>query len=840
PLRSLDVSFNAITNSSDIARILGALPSDIRHLDLSNLNGGFAFSSGSSHDFLGLGRLMGLRSFNVSNNSMGPDYIGVIGQALHNFSHLKELRLAWNVVQPYSNTNITQIAKSLNPSLTLLDLTFFSLGPDPQGQIVLGNSLAQNLTLKELYLRGTRIGANTNTTLYEAATAALAKGLSAQKNLRILDLSYNGIGDQSYNNGSILLSSLPSSLTHLDISYNDIGEFDSFDVKTLAQAVSKMSELTSFKAGGGGAGIENNILGNSPDFLRALHGKKNLTLLDLSWNYCNDSILIGNLLLTTPKIEVLNLQGNQLTNGSLLAPTLPTLKNLTILYLGGNNFTTADRVSIWKATSFLRKSPIPLDEDLNFTSTYLNRFPATITRLDLSGLIPTNPTALEIIMPQVVDLFPNLTALDLSNNDIFDTYANNTPILGGIQALTTYLPQLNHLQSLRMSNAAINNDNFTISTELITFSQVIGQLPNLHTLDFSNTPFVLANSLGKGLSNSHSLTSINLAECWFPGYYEIDTWLGGVQLIQGLQAQPNLIHLDLSFNPIGQSFSSSAKDPNSTLVLAKALNSWPQLQTLNLAGNSIGYEDSASASAFIEQLRAVYQKGGTLEVDLFNGITNVEWTQGTAATIFQKLTENKIKAACELEQCTGKPISKSTPSEPQAQGTQRERSTPPTSTLPFATSDAIRSHNVPWYSPARLVATFRSIWQGSPQTVDTTNPQVEKLVRFQEKCDRLIAKADTQTADPWYRFSLEDLREDVAEMANNPTEVNEESIKHLYRRLDGIEGDFLRKPLFKKPSFFAAPNQNIAPITESNAVVKLWTASIPLLGTGPVPLALGY
>ncbi|HUX79016.1 MAG TPA: hypothetical protein VMW10_04625, partial [Alphaproteobacteria bacterium] len=695
-------------------------------------------------------------------------------------------------------------------------------------------------TLQEIYLRGTQIGGNNiaNRTLYEEAALALAQGISAQQNLRILDLSGCWLEDERNEGVISLFRSLPPSLTQLGIGFNGIGSYlNSFDVKALAQAVSKMSNLTSFK------GYQNGLC-YAPDVLEALQNKQKLTVLDLSHNDCTDTIQMRDLLQTTPNLEVLNLYGNQLTNGSILADTLSTLRKLKSLDLGGNEyFTTADCVSLWKATSsFLTKSPIPLDVDQKYTTEYLQSLNPTIASLNLSGLIQSHPAALETIMPQVVDLFPNLMALDLSNNDIFDLDDHRAPILGGIQALKTYLPRLTNLQSLSLSNAGTMYGDITPPTELITFPQIVGNLTKLQEVDFSGTQFFSAESLGKGLENIHSLTSINLDDCWWANYVGIiDIWQGGIQLIQGLRVQPHLKHLDLSRNSIGSFFLSNKKDPNSTLALAKALNSWPQLQSLNLAYNFLGEGDSASAFTFLENLGelavTIHGQGRTLEVDFFSGISNFTWTQG--AQTLAKLTQNKIKAACELEKCTGKPIS-TTPSEPQAQGTQRERSTPPTSTLPFATSDAIRSHNVPWYSPARLVATLRSIWQGSPQTVDTTNPQVEKLVRFQEKCDRLIAKADTQTADPWYRFSLEDLREDLAEMANNPTEVNEDTIKHLYRRLDGIEGDFLRKPLLKKPSFFAGSNQNIAPITDSNAVVELWTASMPLLGNSPVPLALGY
>ena len=154
-----------------------------------------------------------------------------------------------------------------------------------------------------------------------------------------------------------------------------------------------------------------------------------------------------------------------------------------------------------------------------------------------------------------------------------------------------------------MSNAAPIIGYFpTPPAELKRLSQIIGQLPNLQTLDFSNTSFIYAEFLGKGLENIYSLKSINLGNCWTGQYISgPDTWQGGIQLIQGLQGQHDLSHLNLFNNLIGLNFS-QAKNPNSTLALANALNSWPQLKTLNLGYNGIGYEDPASATAFLEHL----------------------------------------------------------------------------------------------------------------------------------------------------------------------------------------------------------------------------------------------
>ena len=845
PLKSLNVGFNAITNSTDIARIFAALPPEIINLDMTAINPGNGYAS--SHHFLGLGRLIGLKSFNISNNGLSPDDMGVIGQALQNLSHLRELRLGGNVDgnKEYPNTNITQIAQSLKPSLTLLDLTMFGLSSDLEGQIALGNSLSQIPTLRELYMGATGIGGDfpTNITLSEAALVALGHGLSAQQNLGILDLSTNSLGylqDKMNEAVSFFLRSLPSSLTHLHVNDNFIGRNqDSFEVKAFAQAVQQMSDLTSFKGGG-------NAFCSSPDLLKALQKKQKLIVLDLSYNGCDDTLQMRDLLQTIPNLETLDLSDNQLANGALLAPTLSTLRKLKTLNLGGNNFTTADRTSLWEATfSLLSQSPFPLDEDLNFASTYLKSFNSTITRLDLSGLILNDPTAFATIMPQVVDLFPNLRELDLSNNNIFYANNNNTYILNGIRALITYLPRLTRLQSLSMSNAIpqyLSNDSMP-PVELKTFSQSIGQLTNLQNIDFSSTVFLFANSLGKGLGNIHSLTSINLGDCWGISPYSTDTWQGGFQLIQGLQAQSHLSHLDLSNDPIGGFFLDNYKNPNSTLSLAKALHSWPQLQSLGLSFNSIGYKDPSSAAIFLKKLAdlaaTVNKQGRTLEVSLIGGISNVEWTQG--AQVLQTLTQQKIEDACARQICTGDPISKPTSSETRTHGLQRERKVAEYS-LPTATSDAISSHQVPWYSPAKWIMDWKSWWtKPTTQPIKMASPQIEELVKLRDKCDYLIDKASEKTADRWYRFSLEDLRDDVAEMVKNPRKMSESSINHFYRRLKGIGRDFLWKPLLEKPSIIATPNPVTTPQIDLNKMIELvLPVSMPLLQSSPTPLALGH
>lgn len=107
-------------------------------------------------------------------------------------------------------------------------------------------------------------------------------------------------------------------------------------------------------------------------------------------------------------------------------------------------------------------------------------------------------------------------------------------------------------------------------------------------------------------------------------------------------------------------------DPNSTIALANALQSWPHLQSLNLAYNSIGDKNETSASYFLDKLSelatTVHDNRGTLEVNLLYGIQSISWTQ--AASTLQALTQQQIQNACQAQICTGKPLNATTAEAP--------------------------------------------------------------------------------------------------------------------------------------------------------------------------------
>lgn len=421
----------------------------------------------------------------------------------------------------------------------------------------------------------------------------------------------------------------------------------------------------------------NNVLGNNLDFLKALHDKQNLTVFDLSWNSFNDTTQMRDLFQTLPHLEFLDLSQDQLTDGSLLVPALSALQRLKKLNLAGNTFTTADRIAIWNATSsFLPQSPFYLDKDPVYTTFYLESFLPNTTRLDLSRLIFDDPATFKTIMPQVIDLFPDLRELDLSHNLIVtcDSVTNKVQT-EGIEALIYVLPQLKRLQFLTLSHGYVFCSSSEATPYYQNFSYTLGQLPSLQTLDLSMTWFLYAKSLGKGLEKSQSLTSVNLDGCW-GRETPAGQWQHGIQLIKGLQVHPHLTDLDLSSNPIG-STTDGTSNSNSTLALASALSSWSQLQSLNLEEDAIGYGDRNSASVFLKKLAELATSANKdkrpFQVNLLDGIQNVDWTKG--ARVLATLTQQKIQDACAAEVCTGKPLNptSTSPSSLQKHETRRAR-----------------------------------------------------------------------------------------------------------------------------------------------------------------------
>jgi Ran GTPase-activating protein (RanGAP) involved in mRNA processing and transport len=630
-LNSLNIGNNAVTNSSHVQQIFAALPEEITSLDATNM-GGISYAPYSPASFSNLGRLKNLRTLILSYNRFTPTDNSVLAEVVKDLNYLQELRIA------SVSTNLSALSQNLPHSLEILDLRGCDLS-NAGDQIALGKALKQNLTLRKLYLGSTGIGAS-----FEG-NKELADGFSAQTQLTDFDISGNSLESSSNGNSSTLLSSFPPSIINLDVSNNAIGILSD----SLAQSVQKMEGLTSFKAA-------NNDLGDSPNLLNALHDKKNLTFLDFYQNNLQNPFQISNLLQTLPSLEELDFSNNLLTNGTVLAVSFRSLPNLKKLKLVGNSFITSDRIAIWNATSFLSKSPFYLDEDLTYTSYYLNSLNPQTTSLDFSGLIQNNATALESIMQQVANRFVDLEELDLSEDAIGNSDSEtNTP--KGIQALTTYLAQLKNLKSLKIKDC-YGSITPEVETYFKNFSYTIGQLANISILDLSGTNLFYAKDLGNGLKESHNLTSVKLDRCWIGP--SVSQWQGGVELFEGLTSHSNLTHLSASLNPIGINSLGKA-DPNSTLVLANALSSWSQLRNLVLPYTHIGYNDTNSLDVFLQKLGelalTINKPGKSLEVNLLNGIYNSTWSKEVDA--FRKLMNQSVIDNCARQLCTGKPFTQS-------------------------------------------------------------------------------------------------------------------------------------------------------------------------------------
>ncbi len=115
------------------------------------------------------------------------------------------------------------------------------------------------------------------------------------------------------------------------------------------------------------------------------------------------------------------------------------------------------------------------------------------------------------------------------------------------------------------------------------------------------------------------------------------------------------------------------------------------------------------------------------------------------------------------------------------------------------------------------------------------------MSRLKGKCEELIEKADEVSKDKWYKYSLEDMVEDMEKVLQEPASIEEADVKQFRQRLEGIEKDFLRKPLLQKPSFFAVLNDRVkdTAMALNTEVSLLPHTTLPLLGAGYIPPAIG-
>ncbi|HUX79466.1 MAG TPA: integrin alpha, partial [Alphaproteobacteria bacterium] len=172
---------------------------------------------------------------------------------------------------------------------------------------------------------------------------------------------------------------------------------------------------------------------------------------------------------------------------------------------------------------------------------------------------------------------------------------------------------------------------------------------------------------------------------------------------------------------------------------------------------------------------------------------------------------------------------------------QSAKINPPVTPLPDATSDGTSSHQIPWYSPARLWGTLKGFLSQNPkQVLDLTNRHVRNLVDLRGLCENLKNTAE-ESYDKWYGYSLEDLAESVTESLKYPETIREETVTTFEKRLQGIKKDFRRSNAHQsKLTFVTELESSTSLLPQERAFELLSIPSTPVLGSGTVPLALGY
>jgi len=156
-----------------------------------------------------------------------------------------------------------------------------------------------------------------------------------------------------------------------------------------------------------------------------------------------------------------------------------------------------------------------------------------------------------------------------------------------------------------------------------------------------------------------------------------------------------------------------------------------------------------------------------------------------------------------------------------------------------STSDGISSHQIPWYSPAKWVKAFQSLWC-QPESEETTlMSEAHALLKMKSQSERLISQAD-ENPDKWYRYSLEDLVESLDESLKNPETIHEETLVSFEKRLQGIMRDFHPgNAQQSKLTFFTELESSASLLPQERAFELLSISSTPVLGSGTIPLALG-
>jgi Leucine rich repeat/Leucine Rich repeats (2 copies) len=276
-------------------------------------------------------------------------------------------------------------------------------------------------------------------------------------------------------------------------------------------------------------------------FIDGVQALPNLTDLDVSGNKLFNVFILGQM----PNLQRLNLAGNVTLRGSDLGAVVAYLPNLTALNLNGINIGSINNLN--GLINRINYQPLPLTElDLGNTrltdaqngkSLEFLRNMLTLKKLNVAGNGIDNPFAL--------DFLPQLTDLDLSNNQL--------PFPG--------LFQLSNLTRLNLSG------NKQIRVQDV--GQIIYRNAGLTSLGLNGITIGNINNLGP-LVDSRNGQPLNLTELDLGNTAIKDT--SGNATLQFLQPFFNLRKLNLANNGISDAW---------------VLGSMQQMEILDLSGNQL-------------------------------------------------------------------------------------------------------------------------------------------------------------------------------------------------------------------------------------------------------------
>lgn len=634
-INSLKIAGNNVVEPDAVRRILAALPAGVRLIDMAD-NGYGAASAGSSATtveqniaFQGLARLTGLKVLTLSNNWLGGNCVGVVGDSLRGIA-LEELWLDTT----FPGLNITQL--TLGPSYRVVNLGGNAVAGglfSPYFNNFVRNSLVNSPNIKWLNLNNAYLGKTENVTI-----GVLAEGLAALPWLEYLDLGDNpSLGLRPDDNTVKLLQSIPPSVTTLLLGGNSIGKFAQ-DAEALEKAVSNPGLTT--------VDVHGNPLGNYTNLFDALTGNTALTSLDASGCGLKNTAALVQFLKQAFGLQELYVSDNLLTDGTLLADPLSALVKLVQVTFGGNNFTTSDRLALLA----VKPESFPWDEDAEATKFAINQLPSSTQFFNVRGKVQKNPDFFTVIFETARQLFTGLTGVDISDNviSVLNTTKNGTMTIyetrvAGTQAITDFLksPNANGLESFTMENVRYSYyyNEWPIRD---AFYESIGDAENLKTLSSAGTRFLNCTSPTIGLSKLRFLTDVNI-DSSFSGCKDLDP------VFKSLRSSSGIKRLIIPNNFIGY------YGPDATNALSESISYWPELEEFDASRNFIGRTDAVSASNCLrvvaEQATHMNDKGIKMRVAFVGGIQNISGNEASDA--LAKIDTEGVQNFCNEGICNG-------------------------------------------------------------------------------------------------------------------------------------------------------------------------------------------